>query len=115
MTQPSNKLLQELELEIEQALYTLIDLELAESYAAMNTQFAQLLAKVQAAQLIDYKLDVLVEPQAFATETCILLQSLIEAKARPNKRHRLLTHRMILKIWLRKNQRFIKEFLPQMF
>ncbi|MGD2197577.1 hypothetical protein [Lysinibacillus fusiformis] len=115
MTQPSNELLQELELEIEHALYTLIDLELAENYAAMNTQFAQLLAKIQAAQLIDYKLDVLVEPQAFATETCILLQSLIEAKARPNKRHRLLTHRMILKIWLRKNQRFIREFLPQMF
>lgn len=115
MTQQSNELLQELEVEIEHTLYALIDLELEENYAAMNTRFAQLLTKVQAAQLIDYKLDVLVEPEAFATETCILLQSLLEAKARPNKRHRLLTHRMILKIWLRKNQRFTKEFLPQMF
>ncbi|MFL1998579.1 hypothetical protein [Lysinibacillus irui] len=115
MTQPLNELLQELEVEIEHTLYELIDLELEENYAAMNTRFAQLLTKVQAAQLIDYKLDVLVEPEAFATETCILLQSLLEAKERPNKRHRLLTHRMILKIWLRKNQRFTKEFLPQMF
>jgi len=115
VTQPSKELLEELEVEIEQTLYALIDLELEENYATMNTQFAQLLAKVQTAQLINYKLDVLVEPQAFATETCILLQSLIEAKARPNKRHKLLTHRMILKIWLRKNQRFMREFLPQMF
>jgi hypothetical protein len=115
LTQPSNEQLQELEAEIEQTLYSLIELELEENYAAMNTQFAYLLAKIQAARLIDYKLDVLVEPQAYTTETCILLQSLIEAKTRTNKRHRLLTHRMILKIWLRKNQRFMREFLPQMF
>ncbi|MGY3189838.1 hypothetical protein [Lysinibacillus sp. TE18511] len=115
MTQPSIEQLQALEAEIEQTLYTLIDLELEENFPEMNTHFAQLLAKVQAAQLIDYKLDVLVDPQAFPTETCILLQSLIEAKARPHKRQRLLTYRMILKIWLRKNQRFMNEFLPQMF
>jgi len=115
LTQPSIEQLQALEAEIEQTLYILIDLELEENFPEMNTRFAQLLAKVQAAQLIDYKLDVLVDPQAFPTETCILLQSLIEAKARPHKRQRLLTYRMILKIWLRKNQRFMNEFLPQMF
>ena len=115
MTQPSIEQLQALEAEIEQTLYTLIDLELEENFPEMNTRFAQLLAKVQAAQLIDYKLDVLVDPQGLATETCTLLQSLIEAKARSQKRQRLLTHRMILKIWLRKNQRFMTEFLPQMF
>jgi len=115
LTLPTPEQLQLLETDIERTLYTLIDLELDENYSEMNIHFAQLLAKVQAVQLIDYKLDVLVDPQAFATETCILLQSLIEAKARPHKRQRLLTHRMILKIWLRKNQRFMKEFLPQMF
>jgi len=112
---PSTYDLQILETEIEQTLYTLIDLELEENFQEMNSLFSKLLAKVQAAQLIDYKLDVLVDPQLFATETIILLRSLIEAKARPHKRQRLLTHRMILKIWLRKNQRFMKEFLPQMF
>jgi len=112
LTQPS---IEALEADIEQTLYTLIDLELEENFPEMNTRFAQLLAKAQAARLIDFKLDVLVDPQAFATETCMLLQSLIEAKARPHKRQRLLTHRMILKIWLRKNRRFKNEFLPQMF
>lgn len=112
---PSTYDLQILETEIEQTLYTLIDLELEENFQEMNSLFSKLLAKVQAAQLIDYKLDVLVDPQIFTTETSILLQSLIEAKARPHKRQRLLTHRMVLKIWLRKNQRFMKEFLPQMF
>ena len=85
MTQPSIEQLQALEADIEQTLYRLIDLELEENVPEMNTRFAQLLAKVQAIQLIDYKLNVLVDPQAFATETCTLLQSLIEAKARPQK------------------------------
>lgn len=112
---PSTYDLQILETEIEQTLYTLIDLELEENFQEMNSLFSKLLAKIQAAQLIDYKLDVLVDPQLFATETSILLRSLIEAKVRPHKRQRLLTHRMVLKIWLRKNQRFMSEFLPQMF
>lgn len=63
MTQPSIEQLQALEAEIEQTLYILIDLELEENFPEMNTRFAQLLAKVQAAQLIDYKLDVLVDPR----------------------------------------------------
>ncbi|EON70716.1 hypothetical protein H131_19797 [Lysinibacillus sphaericus OT4b.31] len=115
MTQPTIEQLQALETDIEHTLNTLIELELEEAYPEMTTRFAQLLAQVQAAHLIDFKLDVLVNPVSFATETRILLESLMEAKARPHKRHRLLTHRMILKIWLRKNQRFMNEFLPQMF
>ncbi|MFY0517683.1 hypothetical protein ACOMCU_07580 [Lysinibacillus sp. UGB7] len=114
-TQPTIEQLQALETDIEHTLNTLIELELEEAYPEMTTRFAQLLAQVQAAHLIDFKLDVLVNPVSFATETRILLESLMEAKARPHKRHRLLTHRMILKIWLRKNQRFMNEFLPQMF
>jgi len=115
LTQQTNEQLQILETEIEHTLYTLIDLQQDEAYQEMTTCFAQLLAKVQAAQLIDTKLDVLVEPQAYATETCILLESLLEAKNRPNKRHQLLTHRMILKIWLRKNRHYLNNLLPQMF
>ncbi|MFJ7666290.1 hypothetical protein ACIQXI_04240 [Lysinibacillus sp. NPDC097195] len=115
MTQQPNDQLQTLEAEIEHTLYRLIDLQQDEAYQEMTTCFAQLLAKVQAAQLIDTKLDVLVEPQAYATETCILLESLLEAKNRPNKRQQLLTHRMILKIWLRKNRHFLNNLLPQMF
>ncbi|MFJ7646727.1 hypothetical protein ACIQ1H_04210 [Lysinibacillus sp. NPDC097279] len=115
MTQTTIEQLQALEAEIKHTLYTLIDLELNESYQEMTAHFAKLLAKVQAAQLIDYKLNVLVDPQAYGTETCILLESLLEAKNRPNKRHQLLTHRIILKIWLRKNRHFLNDFLPQMF
>lgn len=113
--QATSKQLQALEAEITHTLHTLIDLELEDAYSDMSKHFAKLLASVQAANLIDNKLDVLVEPELFATETQILLKSLMEAKTRPNHRHRLLTHRMILKIWLRKNKRFTNEYLPQMF
>jgi len=115
LTQTIIEQLQALEAEIKHTLYTLIDLELNESYQEMTAHFAKLLAKVQAAHLIDYKLNVLVDPQAYGTETCILLESLLEAKNRPNKRHQLLTHRIILKIWLRKNRHFLNDLLPQMF
>ncbi|GLC89175.1 hypothetical protein [Lysinibacillus piscis] len=104
-----------LEVELAAAIQQLIHLELEENYAEMNQYFARLLAKLQAAQLIDYKLDVLVEPQAFTTEICLLLESLQEAKKKPHKRHGLLTHRHILKIWLRKHPQLMKEFLPQLF
>lgn len=115
MTQITFEQMHALETEIENTFFILIELELEEAYPEMNTRFAQLLATIQAANLIDYKLDVLVEPKTFGPETCTLLESLIEAKARPRKRHQLLTHRMILKVWLRKNHRFINDYLPQMF
>lgn len=112
---PTSEQLQALEVEIEHTLHTLINLEIENVYSEMSKHFAKLLASVQSVNLIDYKLDVLVEPELFATETQILLKSLMEAKTRPNNRHKLLTHRMILKVWLRKNQRFTNEYLPQMF
>ncbi|CAM5691395.1 putative protein OS=Lysinibacillus sphaericus OX=1421 GN=LS41612_09970 PE=4 SV=1 [Lysinibacillus sphaericus] len=80
MTQPTIEQLQALEAEIEHTLYTLIDLELDEAYQEMTTLFAKLLAKVQAAHLIDYKLDVLVEPNNYATETCLLLEKFTRSK-----------------------------------
>lgn len=115
MTLLTTEQLEALEAEIEHTLHILIDLNFEEAYSEMSTHFAKLLSSLQAANLIDYKLDVLVEPALFASETQILLNSLIEAKSKPNKRHKLLTHRMILKIWLRKNQRYTNEYLPQMF
>ncbi|MEK5232249.1 hypothetical protein MHB42_10810 [Lysinibacillus sp. FSL K6-0232] len=112
---PTPEQLQILEAEITHTLSILIDLAFDENYSEMHQHFAPLLAKMQTAQLIDYKLDVLVDPQVFATETRILLLSLREAKTRTQKRHKLLTHRILLKIWLRKNERYLQEVLPQMF
>lgn len=115
MTLVTTEQLEALEAEIEHTLHILIDLNFEDAYSEMSKHFAKLLSSLQAANLIDYKLDVLVKPELYATETQILLKSLIEAKAKPSKRHKLLTHRMILKIWLRKNHRYINEYLPQMF
>lgn len=115
MTEVTKEQLEELEAEIEHTLHILIELNLKDAYAEMSRHFAKLLSSLQAAHLIDYTLEVLVEPTLYASETQILLNSLIEAKTKPNQRHKLLTHRMILKIWLRKNQRFTNEYLPQLF
>ena len=104
-----------LEKEIEDVLFRMMELEVEENMIEMTKQFAVLLAKVQAANYIDKKLDVLVEPDEMLPETKALLESLIEVKYRFNRRRKLLTHRDILKIWLRKNVRFKSEFLPTMF
>lgn len=115
MTEATTEQLEALEAEIEQTLHILLDLHLEDAYSEMSKHLAKLLSSLQAANLIDYKLDVLVDPDLLAKETQTLLNSLVEAKSKPNKRHRLLTHRMILKIWLRKNHRYTNEYLPQMF
>ena len=107
--------LEALEAEIKETLNILLDLHLEDAYSEMSKYLAKLLSSLQAANLIDYKLDVLVDPAVFDGETKTLLNSLIEAKSKPNRRHKLLTHRKILKIWLRKNARYTNEFLPQMF
>ncbi|WP_431029906.1 hypothetical protein [Lysinibacillus sp. LZ02] len=105
----------ELEKEIEYTLYQLMELEVEEEIVQMSQIFAKLLTSVQAAQLIDYKLDVLIDPSQCLPETKILLESLMEVKSRFNRRRKLLTHRDILKVWLRKNATFKSEFLPRMF
>ncbi len=104
-----------LEKEIEDALYRLMELEVEEEMIEMGRLFAGLLASVQSAGLIDFNLDVLVEPQECLPETRMLLESLLDVKRRFQRRRKLLTHRDILKIWLRKNNRFKAEFLPGMF
>ncbi|MFF5995476.1 hypothetical protein AAGS61_12120 [Lysinibacillus sp. KU-BSD001] len=105
----------ELEKEIEYTLYQLMELEIEEEIVQMGQVFAKLLTSVQVAQLIDYKLDVLVDPIECLPETRVLLESLIEVKGRFKRRRKLLTHRDILKVWLRKNATFKSEFLPRMF
>ena len=104
-----------IEKEIEHTLLQLMELELEEQSADMSQLFAKLLASVQQAGFISYTLDVLVEPEHCLPETKALLESLLDVKRRYARRRKLLTHRDILKIWLRKNSRFKSEYLPQMF
>lgn len=104
-----------LENEIEDSLFRLMELEVEESIVEMGQLFAKLLASVQSAGLINFALDVLVEPDECLPETRMLLESLLDVKKRFQRRRKLLTHRDILKIWLRKNDRFKSEFLPTMF
>lgn len=104
-----------LEKEIEDTLFRLMELEVEEEIIEMGQLFAKLLASVQSAGLINFALDVLVEPRECLPETRVLLESLLDVKKRFQRRRKLLTHRDILKIWLRKNVRFKSEFLPGMF
>lgn len=104
-----------LEKEIEHTLFQLMELEVDEQSGQMSQLFAKLLASVQTAGLISYTLDVLVDPHDQLPETKALLESLQDMKRRFTRRRKLLTHRDILKIWLRKNSRFKSEYLPQMF
>ena len=104
-----------LEKEIEDVLYKLIELEMEEAIMEMTKLFAKLLASVQKAGLIDFKLNVLVNPSQCYPQTKSFLESLLEAKKRFNRRGKLLTHRDILKIWLRKNKKFRTNYLPGMF
>lgn len=110
-----NDSLLSLEKEIEQSLFELMELELDEQSAQMSQLFAKLLASVQSEGLISYTLDVLVEPAEQPPETRVLLESLFDVKRRYARRRKLLTHRDILKIWLRKNSRFKTDYLPRMF
>ncbi|MEK4229045.1 hypothetical protein [Solibacillus sp. FSL H8-0538] len=104
-----------LEKEVEDVLFRLMELEVIEEIAEMSFVFAGLLASLQEHELISFKLDMLVNPENCYPETKLLLESLHEVKERYYRRRKLLTHRDILKIWLRKNSRYKSEFLPTMF
>ena len=104
-----------LEKQIENTLFRLMELEVEENIIQMTPLFAELLAALQGHRLINYKLEVLVDPASCLPETQLLLESLIDVKQRYSKRKRLLTHRDILKIWLRKNSQFKSDFLTRMF
>ena len=104
-----------LEKEVEYTLFQLMELEVEEEIVEMAHVFGVLLSALQKAELIDLKMQVLVDPETQLPETKLLLQSLIEVRNRFFRRRKLLTHRDILKIWLRKNKQFKADFLPFMF
>lgn len=104
-----------LEKEVEDVLFRLMALEVEEEIVEMSQLFSSLLVTLQEYGLINFMLDVLINPESCYPETKLLLESLQEVKGRYYRRRKLLTHRDILKIWLRKNIRFKSEFLPTMF
>ncbi|MEO4053061.1 hypothetical protein AAFN87_06440 [Solibacillus sp. CAU 1738] len=104
-----------LEKQVEDTLFRLMELEVEENIIQMGQLFAELLASLQANMLINYKLEVLVDTASCLPETQLLLESLLDVKQRYSKRMRLLTHRDILKVWLRKNSQFKSDFLTRMF
>ncbi|ATP39666.1 transketolase [Solibacillus sp. R5-41] len=112
MSKSSLKLLEK---EIEDAIICISVLQQEDHYAEMSKQFAKLLASLQQHQLITASLKLLVEPAQCLHETKILLESLQEAQQRQYRKKRLLTHRQILQLWLRKNINYQREFLPKLF
>ncbi|MGE7024275.1 transketolase [Solibacillus cecembensis] len=104
-----------LEKEIEDAIIRMSKLQQEDDYAEMSRQFAELLASLQRHQLIDTSLQLLVEPAQCLHETKMLLESLQEAQQRQHRKKRLLTHRQILQLWLRKNIHYQREYLPKLF
>jgi hypothetical protein len=109
------ELLQQIEKEVEHTLLQLIDLKKEDDYIGMSKLFAKLLATLQYHQLISPTLEVLIDPTLGLTETSILLESLQETQQRHRSRHKLLTHRQILNVWLRKNTRYKRDILPGFF
>ena len=105
----------QLERDIEQCLLTCIELYEEERYVQMATTFSVLLAQLQREQYIDYAFAVLVEPDACLPQARLLLQSLQHAQARKTHKRKLLTHRQILRVWLRQHKAFSYEFLPNTF
>lgn len=103
------------EKEVENILYQCIEFNIEENYIAMGQQFAKVLTLLQEYRLISPALQVITDPEQCLTETRILLESLQEAQRRHASRRKLLTHRHILNVWLRKNQYFQREVLPGFF
>lgn len=106
---------QQLETAIEQCLWTCIELYEDELYADMARHFAQLLAELQHIHYIDYSFRVLVDPETCLPQARLLLRSLQHAQARKTSKRKLLTHRQILRIWLRQHKAFAHDFLPATF
>ena len=106
---------EQLETMIEHCLWTCIELYEEELYADMSRHFAQLLAELQRMHYIDYSFRVLVAPEACLPQARLLLQSLQHAEARKTSKRKLLTHRQILRIWLRQHRAFVHDLLPATF
>lgn len=106
---------QQLEYDIEQCLWTCIELYEQERYADMSQHFATLLASVQRIGYINYAFDVLVPLEQCLPQAQLLLKSLQQAKGRKAHKQKLLTHRQILRVWLRQHKVFSYDYLPTMF
>lgn len=109
------QLMEFVEKEVENTLYQCIDLKIEEDYIAMGQVFAKMLALLQQHQFISTTLQIMAKPESCLPETRLLLESLQEAQKRHVSRRKLLTHRQILNIWLRKNQHYQREILPSFF
>lgn len=109
------EIMEKVEKEVEQALFTCIDLKMEENYLVMGQVFAKVLAQLQKHNFISPTLKVIVTPESCLTETRLLLESLQEAQRRHTSRGKLLTHRQILNVWLRKNAHYQREILPGFF
>ena len=105
----------QLEAMIEQCLWTCVELYEEELYADMSRHFAALLAHLQRLRYIDYSFHVLVDVETCLPQARLLLQSLQHAQARKTSKRKLLTHRQILRIWLRQHEAFTHHFLPATF
>ncbi|MER2037006.1 MAG: transketolase [Solibacillus sp.] len=103
------------EREVEQTLWQCIELKIEEDYVGMGRLFAKLLALLQQHRFISPTLKIIENPQHCLSETAILLESLEETQKRYCSRGKLLTHRQILNVWLRKNERYKREILPNFF
>ena len=109
------EMLEFVEKEVEQTLFTCIDFNIEEDYIGMGQAFAKILALLQKQNLISATLKLSADPIDCLPETHILLESLQEAQRRHSSRRKLLTHRQILNVWLRKNAHFQREVLPGFF
>ena len=107
--------LEALEKEIEHTLFQLMDLEAEENIIEMGEVFRKLLMKLEHHGLINRAVEVIVDLQQMQPETKLLLESLTEARAKKRRKLKLITHRDIIKIWLRKNKTFRQEYLPMFF
>lgn len=109
------EMLELVEKEVEQTFFTCIDFNMEEDYIAMVQAFAEILTLLKKQNLISASLKVSANPVDCLPETRILLESLQEAQHRHSSRRKLLTHRQILNVWLRKNAHFQREILPGFF
>lgn len=87
MTKVTTEQLEALEAEIEHTLHILLELHLEDAYSEMSKHLAKLLSSLQVANLIDYKLDVLVDPAFFCKRNTNFTQKLSgsEVKAKQTK------------------------------
>ncbi|OCS82348.1 hypothetical protein [Caryophanon tenue] len=107
--------IEQLERDIEDVFYRCLELDADDAQYKMSQSFASLLPKLQQIGYIDRSLTILVQPETCAPQARLLLQSLQKAHARKTRKRQLLTHRQIIRVWLRQHQSYTHEYLPTTF